>query len=316
MARVGWLETFGLRPLGPALRQSWQAVVGDGYAPPGRWGLSSLRIFKVRVSFPLWLGRRAGRRVGIYLLPNRDPADPDAGYSVRVTHARDFRGRQLSYDGHVGTDFATPVGTPITTVAPGVVRQVRNDMQRGGLKVVVDHGGGLITTYNHLARATVGVGERLRRGEALGLSGMSSVDGLLFAPFLAPHLHLNVLLGGEPVDPFAAPGETSLWRSGAPVPHRGEPVEALPPTRWRHDAVDATIASCRDPELRASLEAEGDRDARSVATVVARFFMRHRFTTFVPLCEAEPRRPVLDLPFSADDYDGAYFVDEPVSASC
>ncbi|MBO6940234.1 MAG: M23 family metallopeptidase [Deltaproteobacteria bacterium] len=308
---VGVLEVFGLRPLGPALRQSWTAIAGDGTSPPSQFGLSSVKMFRpLRVSLPLWVGReRSDGRVWIYNLFNRRPIPRHEGYSVKITTCRDFRGGQLTYDGHVGTDFAVPVGTEVCTIAAGIVRSVQCDMQRGGLKVVVDHGGGLISTSNHLARALVSVGDWIERGGVLGLSGMSSVDGVLFFPWLAPHLHLNVLLNGEAVDPFAKQGEVALWRTGNdPRPADGS-TEPLEPTRWDPAAVEAGIAACNDPELRAELLGAGDLGARACALTVARLFRYHAFDEH-PLLVANPhpRVPVLDLPFR--DHTGVAFADE------
>jgi murein DD-endopeptidase MepM/ murein hydrolase activator NlpD len=309
--RVGVLEVFGLRPLGPALRQSWTAIAGDGTSPPSQFGLSSVKMFRpLRVSFPLWLGReRSDGRIWIYNLFNRNPIPRGEGYSVKITSCRDFRGGQLTYDGHMGTDFAVPVGTEVLTIAPGVVRSVQNDMQRGGLKVVVDHGGGLLSTSNHLARALVERGDRLERGAVLGLSGMSSVDGVLFFPWLAPHLHLNVLLNGEPADPFARPGEAALWRDGndpQPPEGGGEPLE---PTRWDPDAVAEAIAACNVPELKRELDEAGDVAAQGCALAVARLFRYHAFDQHPPLvADPHPRAPVLDLPFQG--YRGVAFADQ------
>jgi murein DD-endopeptidase len=300
--RVTVLEVFGLRPLRPALRQCWTAIAGDGTSPPSQWDTRSVRMFQpLEVSFPLWLGReRPDGRVWVYNLFNRKLPPRDEGYSVRITDCRDFRGGKLTYDGHVGTDFAVPVGTEVRTVAPGVVRSVQNDMQRGGRKVVVDHGGGLITTSNHLARALVARGDRLERGAVLGLSGMSSVDGVLFFPWLAPHLHLNVLLNGEPVDPFAMAGETPLWRTGNdPRPADSRVAEALEPTRWDAEAIADAIDSCTMPSLKRALHDAGAIDAQGCAVAIARLFRYHAFARHPPLVrEAHPRRPVLDLPFS------------------
>ncbi len=310
--RVGILDVFGLRPLGPALKQSWAALAGDGYTPPTQFGPSSLRMFRPWVSLPLWLRRERGDgRVWVYNLFNRNPIPRDEGYSVKITDCRDFRGGQLTYDGHVGTDFAVPPGTPVRTCAPGVVRSVQKEMQRGGLKVVVDHGDGLITHSNHLARALVRPGQTLARGEVLGLSGMSSVDGILFFPWLAPHLHLNVLLDGEPADPFAPPGETPLWRTGndpLPAPP-GDPGARGEPTRWDMAAVDAAIRSVLDPELRRELEAIDDPQAQGCAVATARVFRYSAFGDH-PRLVARPhgRRPRLDLPF--DGYRGIVFADD------
>ena len=307
-------EIFGLKPLGPALRQCWAAIVGDAHAPPSQWGASSLRILRPWLSVPIWLGREPRpRRAVIYNLPNRCPQPAGEGYSVRVTYARDFRGRRLSYDGHVGTDFAVPAGTTIVAAAPGVVVDVRNDMQRGGLKVCIDHGGGLITTSNHLSRALVEPGNLVQRGEPVALSGMSGVDGVLFFPWLAPHLHFNVLLDGVAVDQFARDDETSLWRSGAlPAPHRGDGGEPMAePTRWSREVVADAIATCRDDAMRAELEAVSNDEVRAARLAVLRLFHGHRFACEGTLTEpTHGRQPWLDLPLRAEDYDGVVFADE------
>ena len=79
------------------------------------------------------------------------------------------------------------------------------------------------------------------------------VDGILFSPWLAPHLHFNVLLDGVPTDPWAAEGETSLWNEhNAPTPSHGE--DDVPPTSWSEEAIDRCTQSCRDPEMRRELE--------------------------------------------------------------
>jgi hypothetical protein len=306
------LEVFGLRPVLPALSQCAAAVLGDGYAPPSQWDRTSLGCLKPRVALPLWLGRHwRRRRAVIYQLPNRKPAPRHAAYSVRITFAEDFRGLRLTYDGHVGTDFAVPVGTEVVATAPGIVREIRKDMQRGGLKVCIEHGAGLVTMSNHLSRALVTVGQRVERGEVVALSGMSGVDGILFFPWLAPHVHFNVLLNGEVVDPFARPGEEPIWRAGLPEPHRGEVEDDVEPTRWSESGVAAAIAACRDRDLRARLESVTDRGERAVRVATSRVLTAHRFEQFPALVDQpHPRRRHLDLPFAASDYDGAVFADQ------
>ena len=327
------LEVFGLRPLGPALAQMRLAITGDGYLPPSRWGLSSTRQFKPRISLPLWLGRRRrDRRVWIYNLPNHNlgPTYFVAGVDTRIRSCRDFRGKQLAYDSHVGTDFATPIGTRVTAAAPGLVRRVQNDMNRGGLKVVIDHGDGLFTSSNHLARALVVPGQRVARGEVVALSGMSSVDGVLFFPWLAPHVHFNVLADGGPDDPWSAQGEPSWWLDGNdPGPWRGaagpgteqdaakrgviaaSEDTAWAPTRFDRDGVDRSIALCRDPRERARLAAVVDGDERGVELLVSRVYKTALFEGFPPIVvDPAARGPRLSLPFHRDDYDGVAFADE------
>lgn len=319
---VNPLDVLGLRPLGEGLRQCRKALVGDPLAPPSKWGPSSLRILRPRVALPLWLGRsRRDRRAVIMNLPNRvapptASEETAAGYSVRCTYARDYRGGRLTYDSHIGTDFAIPPGTAVVAAAPGTVRLVERRLERGGLKVCVDHGGGLVTTSGHMARALVMPGDRVERGDVIGLSGMSGVDGILFCPWLPPHVHFNVLLDGVAVDPFAVEGEISLWRSGRPAPDVGGPAPALGPTRWDLKAIDALIAGCRSAEVRGHLEAIADPEQRAFEAVIRRTFEPYLFTAHAtgPLTTASAkRRPILDLPFAAADYDGVVYADTGAS---
>ncbi|TNF36989.1 MAG: hypothetical protein EP329_04265 [Deltaproteobacteria bacterium] len=315
-ARVSPLEVFGLRPFVPGLRQMALAIVGDGYLPPSKWGLSSTRQFKLRISLPLWLGRRrADRRVWVYNLPNRNlgPTFFVAGVDTRIRTCRDFRGRQLSYDSHVGTDFATPVGTRVTAAAAGVVCRVQNDMNRGGLKVVIDHGRGVFTSSNHLARALVTPGQRVARGEVVALSGMSSVDGVLFFPWLAPHVHYNVLAGGGPDDPWATDGEAAWWIGGnAPRPHApgDDDDDVVRPTAFDNGAVERSIGLCKDPRERTRLLAVDDAYERGVELLVSRIYKTALFEGFPPIVvDPRERGPFLSLPFHPDDYDGVAFAD-------
>jgi len=229
---------------------------------------------------------------------------------VRVTHCRDFRGGQHTYDGHLGTDFACPVATPIVTPAPGVVLRVATDIGYGGLKVCIDHGAGLFTTANHLSRSAVTVGQCVRRGQVIGLSGASGLEFVFCFPWVAPHLHFNTWLDGESVDPYAAHGETSLWRrANDPVGWDGVPVagdEAFRPSQWSAEGVDAAIAACRDPYLRARALAFDDLPRRAAEILVIRCYAASAFDDFGPLYESRhERRPWLDLPFRAQDYRGA-----------
>ncbi|MBM4268512.1 MAG: M23 family metallopeptidase [Deltaproteobacteria bacterium] len=309
--RTGWRERFGLTPLGPALRDARKAIVGQPGSPPAEWGVSSLKIFKPRLSFAAWLGRtREDGLVPVYNFFNRTRRPKDAAYSVRVTDCRDFQGGRWTYDSHNGTDFAAPVGTPLVTAASGKVLRVACDLDRGGLKVCVDHGDGLFATYSHMARTCVREGELVRRGDPIGLSGASGVEIVLFFPWVAPHLHLNVWLGGEAVDPFAAAGETSLWRTAnAPVPHEGgdDGLREFMPSEWDPDGVAASIEACRDPKVKAQCLRYEALERRAAEVLFHRVMNSAAFATFPPLYRRfAERAPRLDLPFRARDYRGAW----------
>mgnify|MGYP001270163802 CR=1 FL=1 len=283
---------------------------GDATTPPSRYDLSSLRQL-TRVSGPrIWAGKRiAGRRVPISNLFSYVQPPPEEGWSVRITTARDFMGTQLTYDSHNGTDFATPVGTRVVAAAPGVVRRVSSEFNRGGLKIFVDHGDNLVTTYNHLARAKVAVGDRVARGETIALSGYSGIDGFATFPWGIPHVHFNVWLDGEYVDPFAPAGETPLWRHGNwPEPHRGSPDDAVPPTRWDMDAMERATRACVSEASRREIEAASDVAVRAMTLLFHMNYYPTRFRERPRLyVDRIARSPRLTLPFGADDYDGVFF---------
>ncbi len=307
---VSVTDCFGLRPWRQRLAEMLLTFRGDATTPKSRWDYTSLGLLRPRLALPLWLGQRpAGRLTPVYNLYNHTQPDPELGWSVMRRAVRDFRGGSLSYESHNGTDFAVPPGTVVVSAAPGTVLRVSNEFNRGGLKVFVDHGSGLFTSYNHLSRADVKVGERLSRGQALGLSGASGLDGFLLFPWSTPHVHFNVWLGGEYVDPYAAEGETTLWRGegNAPVPHTAAPENGgLPPTAWDHDAVAALVAACRHPGARDDILSAKDPSQRAMNAHFHRVYFPSRFSTRPTLVrEAHPRRPWLDLPLSAEDYDGA-----------
>lgn len=72
---------------------------------------------------------------------------------------------------HFGVDIASPEGTPIAAPAPGIVRMAEPDLYYTGGTVILDHGAGISTTYLHMSRLDVAVGDQVSRGASLGLVG-------------------------------------------------------------------------------------------------------------------------------------------------
>jgi murein DD-endopeptidase MepM/ murein hydrolase activator NlpD len=95
---------------------------------------------------------------------------------------------------HTGVDLKAAFGTAV--IAPNHGRVVLvGDFFFSGQSVVLDHGGGLYTVYFHLAEYKVEMGVPVRKGDVIGLSGMSGrVTG--------PHLHWGARINGARVDPF------------------------------------------------------------------------------------------------------------------
>lgn len=74
---------------------------------------------------------------------------------------------------HFGVDIAAPQGSPVLASADGVVTLAAPDLYYTGQTVIIDHGLGVSTSYLHLSRTDVQVGQRVRRGETIGRVGMT-----------------------------------------------------------------------------------------------------------------------------------------------
>lgn len=307
MTRLGPLELFGLSPFAERWREVLVTFRGAEGVPPSQWDASSLGMFQPRLSFRAWLGMApADRRTPIYNLFNHRQTPLSDGWSVRRTQVEDFRGGTLTYDSHNGTDFVVAPGTIVVAAAPGVVLRVSSEFNRGGLKIFIDHGHGLVTTSNHLGRALVRTGDVVRRGQPIALSGASGIDMVLLFPWSTPHVHFNVWLNGEPVDPFARPGEISLWRRpNDPVPARDVEFESLTATVWDPARIDAAIAACEVESVRTLLHATTPLPERAMALLFQRNYYPTRFRSRPRLYSDEtPRTPRLDLPLRPEDFDG------------
>jgi murein DD-endopeptidase MepM/ murein hydrolase activator NlpD len=95
---------------------------------------------------------------------------------------------------HRGIDVANHVGTPVIATADGKV--VRINKNRGlGRIVTIEHGYGFRTRYGHISKATVKVGQRVKRGDVIALMGSTGHS-------TGPHLHYEVLRNGQGLNPM------------------------------------------------------------------------------------------------------------------
>ena len=173
-------------------------------------------------------------------------ADPtfDAGYA-QTPGGHDY----LYYDGHDGYDYGLYY-EPIAAAASGTVILAGWEVPSchsclSGLTVEIAHGNGLLTYYGHLSRIDVARGQRVSRGEVIGISGMTgSATG--------PHLHFGVyyLNGAGPIDPYGWSGSYpdpyskdigDLWLTGSPR----YPDVALP---------KVTVSATQDPNYPSALD--------------------------------------------------------------
>jgi murein DD-endopeptidase MepM/ murein hydrolase activator NlpD len=95
---------------------------------------------------------------------------------------------------HTGLDLAWAVGTPIVATANGEVAQVGYSDDLGNY-IQLNHKYGFKTKYAHLVSTTVRKGQRVNRGDTIGYMGNTGLS-------TGPHLHYEVRLGSEYVDPM------------------------------------------------------------------------------------------------------------------
>ncbi|MFB6257246.1 MAG: peptidoglycan DD-metalloendopeptidase family protein [Flavobacteriales bacterium] len=95
---------------------------------------------------------------------------------------------------HSGIDFTADIGTPVHVTGDGVVTRVEKDRAGYGHNVLVDHGHGFETLYAHLSEFKVKKGDKVQRGEVVGLTGNTGTS-------TGPHLHYEVIRDGKKVDP-------------------------------------------------------------------------------------------------------------------
>lgn len=72
---------------------------------------------------------------------------------------------------HFGVDIARPTGTPVVAPAGGVVRLAHPDMYFSGGTLILDHGFGVTSTFLHLSKIDVEVGQRVQQGEKIAEIG-------------------------------------------------------------------------------------------------------------------------------------------------
>ena len=102
-------------------------------------------------------------------------------------------GKKISQATHFGYDLAVTVASPVTASNSGRVLWA-DDLGIYGNCVILDHGYGVTSLYGHLSRIDVKVGELVRAGQQLGLSGSTGLAG-------GDHLHFAILVDDTYVDP-------------------------------------------------------------------------------------------------------------------
>jgi murein DD-endopeptidase MepM/ murein hydrolase activator NlpD len=131
-------------------------------------------------------------RLAAFKLPFAMPVKDRFRWTSGFGYRRDPKGAGTRM--HEGTDMAGAYGTPIFATADGVVTHAGWDSGYGRL-VKIQHDFGVETRYAHLSQVRVEVGQRVSRGDRIGDMGNSGRS-------TGTHLHYEVRLGGEAVNPM------------------------------------------------------------------------------------------------------------------
>lgn len=102
-----------------------------------------------------------------------------------------FTGRK---EFHAGLDIATHSGTKLVATANGRISYAARKGYIGNL-VIIDHGFGMVTKYGHLKKILVKRGQKVKRGDVIGLIGNTGRS-------TGPHVHYEVRINGTPVNPL------------------------------------------------------------------------------------------------------------------
>ncbi|MEW1783393.1 peptidoglycan DD-metalloendopeptidase family protein [Arthrobacter sp. NPDC080086] len=124
-----------------------------------------------------------------FLMAPLEVLNPSSPFGLRTSPLSGVAG-----EFHWGQDFAAACGTRVYAADAGVVRAVGWHPWGGGNRVEIDHGNGLITTYNHLEGIAVKKGDSVRVGEVIAKVGTTGSS-------TGCHLHFETILNGVHKDP-------------------------------------------------------------------------------------------------------------------
>lgn len=121
-------------------------------------------------------------------VPNKNLKRVASGFGYRMHPI--YKVRKM----HWGMDFSAPTGTEIFATGDGTIAKVDKSRRGYGWHVVIDHGYGYKTLYAHMSQIDVRKGQKVNRGDVIGLVGNTGISS-------APHLHYEVIKDGKKINP-------------------------------------------------------------------------------------------------------------------
>ncbi|HYR49905.1 MAG TPA: peptidoglycan DD-metalloendopeptidase family protein [Candidatus Eisenbacteria bacterium] len=170
------LETQTQNLIQQSYQQAWtQAHIGAGLAMVTHMLPVGKPIAGLTLSWPM-----AGARLTQVFGPSELLLEPPLGPYAHF---------------HTGIDIAAPFGTTVMAAAEGVVVAVGHSRVGYGNYVVIAHGGGIMTLYGHLLETNVDVGNKVVRGQRVGLEGSTGWS-------TGPHVHFELRVNDAVIDPM------------------------------------------------------------------------------------------------------------------
>ncbi len=141
-------------------------------------------------SYKSLISMMKGKEEELQHMPSIRPVNTDliSGFGYRfhpILHVKKL---------HTGLDFRAPIGTPVYATADGVVGHAGRSGNGYGIHIDLKHGYGYETKYAHLSKVMVREGQKIKRGDIIGLTGNTGLSK-------GPHLHYEVKKNGKKIDP-------------------------------------------------------------------------------------------------------------------
>jgi len=134
---------------------------------------------------------------------------------------------------HSGVDYGEESGTPISVVQPGVITYA-DELGGYGNLVQISHPGGTSTAYAHLSKINVRKGQQIEPGTLIGYVGSTGRS-------TGPHLHFEILKGGNPIPIVKSDGD-KYFRFGGNVKVKPKPVASIESSQIPSLIVSAPIS--------------------------------------------------------------------------
>jgi murein DD-endopeptidase MepM/ murein hydrolase activator NlpD len=105
-----------------------------------------------------------------------------------------YKGNKVDEKSHLGVDLASLANSPVEASNHGRVIYA-DRLGIYGFTVVLDHGQGLASVYGHLSKIEVTLGQEVKKGDTVGLTGQTGLAG-------GDHLHFAIMVNGVYVNPI------------------------------------------------------------------------------------------------------------------